>query len=159
MLTSFARSLICFVGVALVPSSLLAGVLPRTVPFLVEALKYEPYWVRVEIVDALSEGAKVGDPTAVPALIEVLNDDSEKVRRKAVDAFVQIGNAAVPALVEALKNDSYTVRDALAGIGKPAVRALIEALKDDSENVRAGAADVLGKIGDPATVSALVEVA
>jgi HEAT repeat protein len=49
---------------------------------------------------------KIGDPQALPALLEALKDENGYVRRAAAEALGEIGDPqAVPALLEALKDE------------------------------------------------------
>jgi HEAT repeat protein len=73
---------------------------------------------------------KLGDPQAVPALIQALGDSDSAVRAAAAEA--------------------------LGAIGDPqAVPALIQALGDSDCDVRRAAAEALGKLGDPQAVPPL----
>ncbi|MEH1849289.1 MAG: HEAT repeat domain-containing protein, partial [Nostoc sp.] len=106
---------------------------------------------------------KIGNETAVSALIKALQDEDSSVRRSAADALGEIGNeAAVSALIKALQDENSFVRwraaDALEKIGnEAAVSALIKALQDEDSSVRRSAADALGEIGNEAAVSALIK--
>lgn len=115
-------------------------------------LKDSDWRVRWNAVDAL---LRLGDVSAVPALIEALKDSD--VRRRAIDALGKIGSvSAVPALIEVLKDNHWSIQrnatHALGKIGTPAVPALIEALKDSDPYVRGYAAEALGEIGDATTL-------
>jgi len=94
---------------------------------------------------------KIGNPQAVPALLQALKDKEWRVRWAAAEALESIGDPqAVPALIQALKNEDLWVRQAAAGalgkIGVPVVPALMEALKDRDEDVRGAAARALLKL-------------
>jgi hypothetical protein len=54
----------------------------------------------------------IGDPQAVPALIQALGDSNRDVRRAAAEALVRIGAPAVPALIQALGDSDCAVRRA-----------------------------------------------
>lgn len=106
-------------------------------------------------VNASRELIEIGTP-AVPALVGLLKNDDEKVRRKAAETLGRMkgkASAAVPALIEAL-NDTYAqVRYeavfALGEIGKealPAVPVLIQKLDDRSKELRTKAAVALEKL-------------
>lgn len=90
---------------------------------------------------------------AVPALVEMLGDESEAARRNAGYALTAIGAPAVPALVEAAADARATMRasaaDVLGDLGRDArsaVPVLIRALEDHSELVRRNAAQALGLV-------------
>jgi HEAT repeat protein len=95
---------------------------------------------------------KIGDPQAVPALMEALKDRDERCAPGGGGALGKIGDPqAVPALMEALKDRDENVRraaaEALGKIGdRQAVPALLEALKDRNEDVRQAAAEALWKL-------------
>jgi len=98
--------------------------------------------------------------TAVPFLIETLQDPDESMRRDAAWMLGNIGDErAIPPLTEALKDKDEEVRFHVArNLGKfeePAVPYLLDALKDPDEHVRRYAAWILGVIGDDRAVPAL----
>jgi len=87
----------------------------------------------------------VGDPRAVSALREQLDDASVEVRREAADSLGRIGGEeALTALLGLLDDDSETVRRIAAnslgnfGSAKP-LDPLISLLEDDDEAVRRAA--------------------
>ncbi len=105
---------------------------------------------------------------AVPALIDLLDNEDAVIRVTAIEALCKIGSAieTVPALVRVLRDESVYVRaHAAFGLGcfreKAifAVDALIAALKDDDEWVRGNAADAIARIGKSAhhATSALID--
>ncbi|MDD5436422.1 MAG: HEAT repeat domain-containing protein, partial [Candidatus Omnitrophica bacterium] len=77
------------------------------VPALTEELKNGKNVWREDVVKALGS---IGDGRAIAPLIEVLRDDSNDLRKAAVEALSKFGESAIPLLVEALKNESATVR-------------------------------------------------
>ncbi|MBI1923629.1 HEAT repeat domain-containing protein [Candidatus Poribacteria bacterium] len=92
--------------------------------------------------------------SAVPALIQRLQTESETRRRNACYALSAIGAPAVDALIDALRDANGRVRDnateTLGDIGpvaRTAVPALMEAVQDESELVRSHAAEALGTTG------------
>jgi hypothetical protein len=104
------------------------------------------------------------DEQAIPALIDLLADDDETIRRNAGYALTAIGKASVPALIEACGDARDTLRaqaaDALGDIGTRAADAaptLVGMLDDTAEEIRRNAADALGVIGadDPNSAAAL----
>jgi HEAT repeat protein len=102
-------------------------------------------------------------PRAAKALIRVLKDENEGIRRRAEWALVSLGRYAVQPLTKVLieKGESEGTRESaaelLADIGKPAVAALIEVLGYNESWVRIRAAEALGDIGDKKAVGPLVE--
>lgn len=98
--------------------------------------------------------------TAVPLLIDTLEDQDEDIRRDAAWMLGNIGDErAIPALSEALKDPDEDVRFHVARnlgkFGEPAVPFLLDALKDPDEHVRRYAAWILGTIGDNRAIPAL----
>lgn len=143
----------------------------------------DPGELRILMAETL--GA-LGDSSAVPALIELLEQDPATqpvvVHRAAADALGRIGD---PAGVDALLAVQYRVPDsttttnigervkaALAGIGEPAVPKVMQMLKGEHEavqkaaaangvdqnNVSAMAVQLLGVIGSPTVVEDLVNL-
>lgn len=120
--------------------------------------------VRRAVAEALG---KLGDPRAVPALIEVLKHDNKKVRRAAAEALGIIGSReAVPALIQALGiNRGWrdagvpeAAAEALGKLGAPeAVPALVEALREETLSIQIAAAKALGAIAAPEAVRPLIE--
>src|SRR5262249_33009621 len=89
---------------------------------------------------------------AVPALVQVLSDQSPVVRRWAIFALGEVGPtapAAIPALIESFAVDDVRTRSvasaALAKMGPRALPRLIDALRHADPRVRRGAALTLGK--------------
>ena len=100
----------------------------------------------------------------IEALIKTLkhSKDSE-TRAKAAEALEKIGdNRAVEPLIQALQDrDSYVRLRTVLALGAlkegKAVEPIIQVLKGDEEvNVRAGAAWVLGRIGDSSVTVPLI---
>ena len=92
-----------------------------------------------------------------------LKDGNYLVRCDAVSALIEIGDViAAPALIDALSDMGSFVRvsaqEALVNIGSPAVDFLIKALPSRDSSVRSAIANVLGEIGDAASVPALAEL-
>ena len=97
---------------------------------------------------------QIGDPQAVPLLIQALGDSDWLVRNAAAEALGRIGDPqAIPALMQALGDSEWGVREAaveaLGQIGTPqAIPALMQALGDSEKWMRAVAAKALGKLVD-----------
>jgi len=84
--------------------------------------------------------------------IERLGDFNPKVRQRAVNALAKIGETAVPPLIDALEDKNNIVRSASAkALGKirntKAIRPLINIMKDKDLNVRLSAAEALENSG------------
>ena len=153
-------------AVALEPLASIAD--PAAVPALIEALSDQSLGVRANAMTALG---RIGRPaqTAVPILIKVLSDKQGNIRISAAGALGAIGDpAAVPALTRALSGKDKQLCGsaalALYHIDKSkreiAIPVLVETLrdKDASHMGRIRAIWGLVAIGDPAAVTALIEV-
>jgi HEAT repeat protein len=127
------------------------------------------YWSKVIRDDVGRFGEAVGlgfaqepDPSAVPMLIELLEDEDDEVRFAACWALGANGIAArpaIPALLEMLghsnlfyrRNASHTL--ALIGPDASGLNTLIEALKEEDPWVNYHAAFAVGKIGPQAKLA------
>lgn len=83
---------------------------------------------------------KIGDSSAVPALMEALRYSEYDVRTNAAKALVKIGKSAVPYLIKALGDSNQNARvyaaEALGNINdKSALKALEYIMKNDPEKV------------------------
>ncbi len=110
-------------------------------------------------------------PTAVPALIEALKDETQGVRHSSAVALGRYEGterkAAVPALIDALQDEDEEVRSNVAkslvrygaGAGR-VVPTAIGLLRSENPSLRARAAEILGAFGPAAgsAVPALREV-
>ena len=150
---------------------------PVIVPALIQAL-HQDARVRANVAMALMQ---IGTPetlkalkTAVPDLIQALQDRDKGVRADAAEALGMIGEGAkdaVSALIKLLQDEGIHVRAsvarALVQIGTPdaikavkdTVSVLIQALQNQDGIVRVDTAYVLGAIGESAkdTVPALIQ--
>ncbi|MBI3462390.1 MAG: HEAT repeat domain-containing protein [Planctomycetes bacterium] len=148
------------------------------IPALIKALRHEKIPVREQaaaLLVQLIRRDRSRDEFArrheqmVPAFIEALKDKDGRVRMTVASGLAALGpsaRAAIPALIETLADQSppqkYMSRKgpppeagpqaakALAQFGEEAVPQLIQALENENPKVRAGAARVLGLIGDKA---------
>jgi len=128
----------------------------NAVPALIDVLRDDDPEIRRAACTVLGQ---IGNPTAVSELAKRLQDWVSDVRIAACTALGQIRDpSAVTALIACLdKRDiSEAAANALVQIGKPAVPALTKALTSSKNNVRSAACTVLGKIGDPSAVPALI---
>lgn len=128
---------------------------------LIEQLSHPDRNVRSEA--ALSLG-KLGDPSAVDALLKALVADSDLfVREDITWALVRLGDFAVQPLIDLLQDANPAARHhaahALGKIGdKRAVEPLINALNDDDRNVLLKSAFTLGQFGDVKAIPALINL-
>jgi HEAT repeat protein len=127
------------------------------VPYLLDALDSKVRWY------VLAALGKLGDPSIVPVLTEVLRNPNDDGRHLAAKALGQIGDpGAAPALLAALEDEKSSVRCAAAeSLGSlkiaAAVPALVTMLDEDGREARQAAARALGEIGDPTAVPALIQ--
>jgi tetratricopeptide (TPR) repeat protein len=119
-------------------------------------LKSDNENVRLAATEAL---AKLGDRSAVPALIEALGRDKDpRMQRHAAEALGKLGDkSAVPALIEALKGGS-SARKYAGGPWLEVRNDEVEVFKDLRSSVQYKAAEALGKLSDRSAVPALKEV-
>lgn len=99
--------------------------------------------------------------TAIPVLIECLDDPNEKVRSDSAEALSKIGgDEAGKALLAHFEEETLPAYAfGLGEIGyRAAIPALIKALRDDSHTVRAGAANSLGVMRASEAKDALLEL-
>lgn len=138
------------------------------VPALIKALRSEISRLKSgentalgPVIEALR---KIGDPNAVPALIETVENSDSYVGKLAVEALVEIGDIrAAPTLLKALKNSDRSVglriEKNLINIRYPGiVPHLLEALKNRDFWVASAAVGGLQNFkDDPRVVPALIE--
>lgn len=116
-------------------------------------------------VSAIRELRRIGDPSTLDGLSEVLNDENPLVRGEAIAAFGKIGGEkAVDTVIHALRSDPDT-RVRIAAIGTlskikndRAVTALIEGLQEQDDSIRIAIALRLGQIGNTRAVPELARV-
>jgi HEAT repeat protein len=119
--------------------------------------------VRAAAANALGQ---IGDPQCISLLIASLQDSDEKVRVAASKALVKIGKPAVNPLIVALQDsmkedEAGSMKQAQTQLEDARLRLLgIEPLSAELKNQYLGhfAMAVLGEIGDPRAVQALLGV-
>jgi len=117
--------------------------------------------VRTSAAKAL---VKMGDKTAVEALVSALDDKDNHVISLAISSLGDIGDGAADApIVDRLEKWNKTINNtaaiALGKIGgKEAVRALIKLLKHESHYVRSSAIKSLAKLKDEMAVTPLCDI-
>ena len=111
---------------------------------------------------AAIELGNLGDPRAVPILIEALKDQDDFVRNFAARSLGNLKDSrAVDPLIAAIEDKNLLVRrsavESLGFIGdKKAVDPLIEATRSGDDIVRRAAVEALGRIGDPNVTEYLI---
>ncbi|WP_241481305.1 HEAT repeat domain-containing protein [Methanoculleus sediminis] len=106
------------------------------------------------------ELARMGS-SAVEPLIRTLNGDDDRIRCEAAATLGEIGEpAGVGPLVDALADEAVApvAADALVAIGEPAVAPVLEILENGGGAARENAVEVLGRLGTPEAVPAIVEL-
>lgn len=131
---------------------------------LVEALANKDEkvrWQAIRILEKLKQDWTVHtDEETINALINSFDSGDGRIRVRARQFIVAIGEKAVPYLTKALSNKDEHIRwetaKALGQIGDPeATQALIKALDDSVFDVRWLAAEGLAAIGKPAIIPLL----
>lgn len=126
---------------------------------LLELLKYETPNIREKAAESLG---KIGNETAIHALLETLDDEPDfTVRWATVTGLGKIGSkAGIYGLEKTLEDKAYFVRlaaiDALVSIGgEEVISTLLKAIKQRDWDVRLKAAYELEKLGHEAGVALL----
>ena len=130
------------------------------VPILIAVLNDESVKVRNAAVDALGkigESAEKAEPEIVKGLAKAATDESDEIRRNAIEELGDINSSspeAISILIKGLDDQSKDIRlksaVTIMEIGLPAksaVPALINALGDESGSVRRKVMSALGKMG------------
>lgn len=129
----------------------------RVVEPLMRLFKLKSPEIRAFAASTLGE---IGNPRAVPILVNGLSDSDWNVRRSSAYALTEIGERGVDRIAEALKspNDDvrYWVTRILESIGEPGVPYLVKALTDANKEIRFFAAKALGSSFDPSVARNLV---
>jgi HEAT repeat protein len=137
----------------------------KTLNELIGELYHKNVEVRRSAASAL-EHKGLEAKEAIPALIEVLQDEDGRVRATAARALGKIGpeaERAIPVLAEALQsqNEDHNVKleaaEALGKMGSEAIPALAKALQHEQYFVRRIAARALGERGGARAVPALTK--
>jgi len=117
--------------------------------WLINRLRTKSVEIRTYILQALG---KVGDESALPAILDAVKDSNSTIRRFAVSALADLGDTrAVDALIGALNDSETDIRVAATMAlgrlgGKRAENALIALLDDKEISVRAQAVIALGHL-------------
>jgi HEAT repeat protein len=131
---------------------------PATVDAMLDEMADENPAVRSAVAEALG---RVNDQKSVDVLSRVCAEDPDPgVRKTAMVALRRVSAWAVNPLIHALAGSNIEERiravSQLLGQGKTAVLPLAELLANEDPTVRASAAEILGTLGDPAALDALI---
>jgi HEAT repeat protein len=139
---------------------------PQAVDTLIQILEDASveYYIRDNAARALG---RIGDPKAIEPLIRTLENESDSTAFSLREAIAEALGAfhdprVTDALVNALGSDYYTAKTASESLKKlrdrRAVEPLISILDDDTKRAheREFAAQILGVLGDPRAIPALV---
>ena len=130
------------------------GVNKAAVAPLIAQLDDKDEGVRRGAAEALG---KIGDPAAVPKLMELKAKDTPQNQRVAIGALALIASPSCEAVLTDAVSDPATNNEARAqaavGLGKigspSAVATLVKALSDDDLKLRSAAVSALGRAGRP----------
>ncbi|PIF89713.1 HEAT repeat protein [Acidovorax sp. 62] len=104
---------------------------------------------------------RIGDATAVDALVECLRSEDAALRNESVEALKQLPDAVAPLMRQLLADEDSDVRifavNVLESLRHPSVEAwLIDVIANDAHiNVCATAVDLLGEVGSSSAVQPL----
>ncbi|HEX2905936.1 MAG TPA: HEAT repeat domain-containing protein [Phototrophicaceae bacterium] len=91
----------------------------------------------------------IGDPTAVPILLEATEHEDTAVSQAAFEAIEEIGDAAIPALLDALQNEEADVETVMELLGEfndeHEVITITKLTRNENAYVRVAAYDTLEK--------------
>jgi HEAT repeat protein len=138
----------------------LARLGPRAVGVLEKGSRDSDSRVRLPSLRALGV---IGDPRAIPTLLEALLERHSTVSDEGAEALAGIGSPAVKALLRVLGGRDERARakamGALARFDEPgALPILMKGLSDESGRVRANAIEGLGRWKRPEVVDALLKI-
>lgn len=135
----------------------MVGIGRDAVPLLLRLLGKGPKGMRTHAAQALGE---IGDPVAVPYLVEALGDPVWPVRYEAFEGLVGFGEAALKDLTGALFSDNedkaYWAAKALGKLGEKSREILLQALKTANRRLRFVIAAALGETGDTRVIKVLI---
>jgi HEAT repeat protein len=111
---------------------------------------------------AISLG-RLGDKRAIEYLTRALGDENIEVRMSAASSLGQLGDEKfIDKLIEALKDSNNYLRDqaarVLVSVGEKAVKPLINTLKSDDWMLPYLTVTILGRIGNPEAIRALIDL-
>ncbi len=135
---------------------------PRAVQALVRALEQGVPALKIEAASML---ARVKDPGSGVALVGLLRDTDEQVRRAGAAALEQMagvatsetGAALVALLYEAKEDDVRALASQLLGVMPNAIAPLCDMLRHPDAGAQVSAVEMLEHLLDPRSVDALID--
>jgi HEAT repeat protein len=134
---------------------------PAALPALFALAKKGKKSVRAEAIRALPQ---IGDASATPVLVELLADADSDISKAAKEGLAALPGRQVDAAVMRMLNSNQTNQrlTALELIGRrrmvSSVDELLEAAGDDDAKVRQAALKMVGELGSPSNVSAVLDL-
>jgi serine/threonine-protein kinase len=116
--------------------------------------------IQSKVIETLS---RINAPDLINYLLQMLQNDSEDIRRAAVEVLNNIGSEkAVKDLFNSLRDQDWWVRsraaDALAAIGgEMVIKVVLSLIKSDDEFLRRSAVEIINKLKDDRAVEHLIE--
>jgi len=104
-------------------------------------------------VTGMSSLGNLGDPRAIPFLVECLFDPDTRIQKLAGSALIHFGQLPIPALITALKTHPFEnhppLIQSLTQIGAPSIPFLLQEITPSSgADVVVSSCTALGRIGD-----------
>jgi len=129
------------------------------IEFLIAALEHNNWQIRGSAASILGS---LEDDRIFELLLLMLDDKHQYVRNAAINGLKWLGDdRAIKPLIFVLKNDkdvSYQAQVALANLGEVAAEPVIALLTDEDSSVCAGAARIVGYLGDTRAVEPLINL-
>lgn len=104
----------------------------------------------------------IGTEKVVHVVVPLLASENTFLRNYAKEILAQLGETAVPSLIESLNNEDRDVRkfaiDALEEINSPkSIPCVVKAVEDPDINIAAVAVEVLGRLGDETVIPSIID--
>ena len=126
--------------------------------YLLEVIADSDWWVRTRAADALG---KIGGPKVVDAVLTLIKDENQDIRRAAIEILNQTKDErAIAQLIEATRDKDWWVSeravDALAEIGSiKSLPRFVEMLQGEPKSLPT-VVRAIGKVGDQKSIEHLI---